>query len=295
MNDSAPPPPAAPPRAVSGPGSAPHSWQEPTGGPYPRSPQAPAFDPRRAVGGAGVNVSRQGTNPVMAPPPMRPTHLGHDAPSPYAAPASFENAAYPGPPPHNAPTQGAQPAYAAQPYAPQTPDPNAYPGLPAPGHGYAPAAYDHTYAAPQPAYDYPQSGLPVEPAGGRASLLSKLTGRAKKDRSKKDPLSAGADTYSPATQWHDHSAQTDLAYVPAPDDRQSQANDPAKQTARKPFLMGLLTGIVVMLILGQVFRAASPSDDYAQALPPINMTVTEGPVSDDPEVLAFLDTVEGLN
>jgi hypothetical protein len=59
--------------------------------------------------------------------------------------------------------------------------------------------------------------------------------------------------------------------------------------------MGLLTGVVVMLILGQVFRAASPSDDYAQALPPINMTVTDSAMSDDPEIVAFLDTVEGLD
>lgn len=290
MNDSAPPPPAAPRRAVSAPGPAPHSWQDPTGAPYSHSLQAPAFDPRRAVGGAGVNASRQGTNPILAPPPMRSSGLGRGAPSPYAAPAVYEEPAFPGPPPHNA-----QPAYAAQ-----TPGPNAYPGLPDPGHGYAPAAYDHNYAAPPPVYDYPQSGLPVEPAGGRASLLSKLTGRAKKDRSQKDQPAAGPDPYSPAAhspaaQWHDHSAPMDPALAPAPAAYQDQARDPAKQAARKPFFMGLLTGVVVMLILGQVFRAASPSDDYAQALPPINMTVTDGPVSDDPEVLAFLDTVEGLN
>lgn len=285
MNDSAPPPPAAPPRAVSAPGSAPHSWQDPTGAPYPHSPQAPAFDPRRAVSGAGVNVARQGTNPIMAPPPMRPTELGRGAPSPYAAPAVYEEPAFPGPPP----------AFAAQ-----TPGPTAYPGLPDPGHGYAPAAYDPHYAAPPPVYEYPQSGLPVEPAGGRASLLSKLTGRAKKDRSQKDQPAAVPDPYSPTphspvAQWHDHSTPMAPAYAPAPDARQTHASDPAKQAGRKPFLMGLLTGVVVMLILGQVFRAASPSDDYAQALPPIDMTVTDGPVSDDPEVLAFLDTVEGLD
>lgn len=195
----------------------------------------------------------------MAPPPVPQNDLAHGAPSPYAAPSPYEApVSYSG--------QAVAPQ-AAPPYPAQQSGMDAYRGMAAPHHGYAPEQYDQNYGG-QPAYDYPQPTV-VEPAGGRASLLAKLTGRM---RSKAQP--------DPA-QNHGQVA----AFDPSP----------ATSSARKPFLMGLLTGVVVMLILGQIFRAAGPSADYAQALPPTNMTVSDGPVSDDPEVLAFLDTVEGLN
>jgi hypothetical protein len=65
-----------------------------------------------------------------------------------------------------------------------------------------------------------------------------------------------------------------------------------KPNSRKPFLLGLLTGIVLMLLLGQVFRAAAPSPDYAQVVPPpMDMTIT----ADDDTSETFLDMVENAN
>jgi hypothetical protein len=201
---------------------------------------------------------------------MRPTDLSHRAPSPYAAPANFDDTTVPGPPPHGTPTHGAPPAFAPQPYAP--------------------APYGQNFAAPPPVFVGPQSGGPREPTKDRVSLWSKLTGRAKKDHYQTEHPNGRPDN----PQWQDHSAQTPPAYAAAPNYSAGVDPEPMEYSARKPFLMGLLTGVVAMLILGQIFRAASPSDDYAQALPPINMTVTDSAMSDDPEIVAFLDTVDGL-
>lgn len=55
--------------------------------------------------------------------------------------------------------------------------------------------------------------------------------------------------------------------------------------ARKPFLMGLLAGIVLMLLLGQIFRATQPDPTYANAIFPVETVVS----SDSP--IPFLDRV----
>lgn len=52
-------------------------------------------------------------------------------------------------------------------------------------------------------------------------------------------------------------------------------------SARKPFLMGLLFGIVLMLIVGQIFRAAQPDPTFATMVPPV----------DNSAPVAFLDQV----
>jgi hypothetical protein len=162
---------------------------------------------------------------------------------------------------------------AAPPYPAQHTGADAYPGMAAQNPAYAPqqfdqnAHYDPHYGG-QPAYAYPQATVPTpitNPAGGRASLLSRLTGRGK----------------------------TPPSHAPYPDPQPETGSVTA--SARKPFLMGLLTGVVIMLILGQIFRAAQPSPDYAQAQSPLTKTVTSDPVAGEPEVLAFLETVEGLN
>lgn len=200
----------------------------------------------------------------MAPPPMRQDNLAHAAPSPYEAPAAYDAPApYPGQAPHTG-----QAPQSAPPYAPQPAGQDPYRAMAAPNHGYTPGHYDDQNYGEQPHYNYPPD-TQVEPAKGRVSLLSRLTGRMR--------------------------PSSDLNHPQSPEQSPEQDQGPAMASARKPFLMGLLTGVVVMLILGQVFRAAGPSADYAQALPTTNMTVTDGPVSDDPEIVAFLDTVEGLN
>lgn len=257
MNDSVPPPD----------GHTPQSWRNPGVSTNPMAAPPPVFDPRRAMGGAAAHP-HHGTHPVMAPPPVLQDNLAHTAPSPYvapspyAAPSPYGEGAY-GESSHDAGPYDAAapyPGHAAQQAAPQAAPP--YPGQhAAPNPGYTPGHYDQNYGG-QPAYDYAQVAV-VEPAGGRASLMSRLTGRGKRDHS--------------LEQHHD----------------QGPENGPATANARKPFLMGLLTGVVVMLILGQVFRAAQPSADYAQALPPPNMA--DALASNEPEVVAFLDTVEGLN
>jgi hypothetical protein len=225
-------------------GHTPQSWQNLSVGAYPAAPQAPAFDPRRAVGRPGANSVRPNPHPVMAPPPSH-----------HQTGRSEAGVLYPG----QAVPQAAPPFVASQAGG------GAYPGMAAhnPNEGYMPGQYDQNYAA-QPAYLHPQATV-VEPAGGRASLMSRLTGREKHRES------------------------------PAPHHDQGQEPGLATVSSRKPFLMGLLTGVVVMLILGQVFRAVQPTPDYAQALPLIDMTVTDAPVMGEPEVVAFLDTVEGLN
>lgn len=250
MNDSAPP----------HDGHMPQSWQNPGVGAHPTAPQAPAFDPRRAVGGSAAHPPRHGSHPmgshpVMAPPPVPQDRQAAAAPSPYEAPPPY--APYPGQKVPHAPQQAVPPFPGPQAFAPMAP------GTASPNPGY----YDQNYAG-QPAYDYSQATVPtagIEPAGGRPSFLSRLRGRGRKNQT--------PDLYQAPGQ--------DMA--------------PAASNARKPFLMGLLTGVVVMLILGQVFRASQPAEDYAQALPPINMTVEGGPTSIEPDALAFLDTVEGLN
>jgi hypothetical protein len=229
MNDSAPPPN----------GQAPVSWQDTGVAPIP----LPGFNPRRAIGG---QPPYPGGNPVMAPPPVPPA----GRPAPYVSaphgPAANMAAPYQGQPAHYAPTPHAAPPYPA--HAP-APAPEAYPGATPANPGYAPDYYDPAYGG-QPAYDYAQET--VEPAGGRASLMSRLTGKVKREK-------AATPNEEP-------------------------------NGARKHFLMGLLVGIVLMLVLGQVFRAAQPSNDYAAMTP----TMDETPYGDT-EIVAFLDTVEGLN
>jgi len=239
MNDSAPPPN----------GQAPVSWQDTGAAPTP----LPGFNPRRAVGG---HPPHSGGSPVMAPPPGPPA----GGPAPYVpaphvpyphVPAANMAALYQGQPAQYAPTPHAAPPYPAYAPAPEAyaPAPEAYPGAAPANPGYAPDYYDPAYGG-QPAYDYAQET--VEPAGGRASLMSRLTGKAKREK------------------------------AATPNEKPNGA--------RKHFLMGLLVGIVLMLVLGQVFRAAQPSNDYAAMTP----AVDETPYGDT-EVVAFLDTVEGLN
>lgn len=252
MNDSAPP----------HDGHTPQSWQNHGVGARPTAPQAPAFDPRRAVGGPAAHPPRRGSHPVMAPPPVLQDRVAPAAPSPYEAPPPYDaGSLYPGHQAPHIPQQAAPPYPRLQAGAPVAPV------MALPNPGYRLGHYDQNYAG-QPAYEYPQATVPtsiIEAAGGRASLLSRLMGLGKKSQS------------------------PDLYQVP------EQDMAAAASKTRKPFLMGLLTGVVVMLILGQIFRASQPSADYAQALPLINMTVEDGPTSEDPEALAFLDTVEGLN
>ncbi|WP_298915162.1 hypothetical protein [uncultured Algimonas sp.] len=56
---------------------------------------------------------------------------------------------------------------------------------------------------------------------------------------------------------------------------------------RKPFLMGVLSGIVLMLLLGLVFRAAQPAPGYAFG----TATTTVVPAATEPQAVAFLDRV----
>jgi hypothetical protein len=140
------------------------------------------------------------------------------------------------PPP--VPPAGGPAPYVSAPHGPAANMAAPYQGQPA---HYAPTPH----AAPP----YPET---VEPAGGRASLMSRLTGKVKREK-------AATPNEEP-------------------------------NGARKHFLMGLLVGIVLMLVLGQVFRAAQPSNDYAAMTP----TMDETPYGDT-EIVAFLDTVEGLN
>ncbi|GHA85635.1 hypothetical protein GCM10009069_06060 [Algimonas arctica] len=219
---------------------------------------------------------------MTTPPPLVQDNLPHAAPRPYDPPshhsAPYQGDPYAAPPyqtgapyPGHAATPPAQ--QAAPPYPAQYTDADVYPGMDTQNPAYAPrqfdqnGPYDPNYAG-QPAYAYPQATVPsavIEPAGARASLLSRLTGRGKLPPS----------------------------HAPYPDPQPETG--PVTASARKPFLMGLLTGVVIMLILGQIFRAAQPSPDYAQAQFPLTKTVTSDPVAGEPEVLAFLETVEGLN
>lgn len=286
MTDTAPPPtaPVAPPLYKDSvlQSAEPQSWQNPRAavGSVPPQPGPPAFDPRRAVGTPATHSARQGTHPIMAPPPMLQDGLAQSAPSPYANTGDY-GAPQPHSPPH----------YVAQSPA-SNPRAAAFPGMAAQDQGYAPAPIAPPHYAPSPqamghpaaayaapgTYDYPQATR-AEPDQPRASLLSRLTSRVKPTQT--DGAASAHPQAYPSAQSAD------------PNQAPNQAN------ARKPFLLGLLTGVVVMLILGQVFRASAPSPDYAQTLPPINMTIEDGPAidpaTDDPTAVAFLDTVEGLN
>lgn len=51
--------------------------------------------------------------------------------------------------------------------------------------------------------------------------------------------------------------------------------------ARKPFLMGLLSGVVLMLLLGQIFRATQPDPTFATLVTPV----------DNSAPVAFLDQI----
>lgn len=163
------------------------------------------------------------------------------------------------------PFPGGQPPqspYAAQsqsgytpmaPYQDQAYNPSAYADQGYVDQGYTDPTYSNPgyYEAPT-APQSPRSyvqSAPVEPAGRLTSLLSKLPRRNRRETPTRDMATS----------------------------------------ARKPFIMGLLTGVVVMLILGQIFRASEPAADYAQVMPQIDMTISE-----DGEEVAFLDQIEGL-
>lgn len=65
---------------------------------------------------------------------------------------------------------------------------------------------------------------------------------------------------------------------------------------RKPFLLGVLTGVVVTLLVGQLFSAATPAPDYSYAPAPALQETPDSETEADPEsAVAFLDRVEGLD
>lgn len=65
---------------------------------------------------------------------------------------------------------------------------------------------------------------------------------------------------------------------------------------RKPFLIGVLTGAVGMLLLGQVFGAATSGSDYSYVPPSVIEPDSASPEGEDPDkALTFLDQVEQAN
>lgn len=76
------------------------------------------------------------------------------------------------------------------------------------------------------------------------------------------------------------------------------SEDPSVPTKgnRKPFLLGVLTGVVATLLIGQIFSAATPAPDYSYAPPPAAPDVNDSESEAGAEsAIAFLDQVEGLD
>ncbi|MEL6687505.1 MAG: hypothetical protein AAFP97_07770 [Pseudomonadota bacterium] len=77
--------------------------------------------------------------------------------------------------------------------------------------------------------------------------------------------------------------------------RASEDGSVPKSGNRTPFFVGLLTGIVGTLLVGQVFSASTPAPDYSYAPPPVLQSAPDSePETDSESAVAFLDRVEGL-
>lgn len=73
--------------------------------------------------------------------------------------------------------------------------------------------------------------------------------------------------------------------------RASEDGSVPRAGARKPFLIGLLTGIVGTLLIGQIFSASKPTPDYSYAPPPATETPPDTSTEGE-SALTFLDRVE---
>ena len=113
----------------------------------------------------------------------------------------------------------------------------------------------------------------------------------------------GQPVWSASPQSAPHAPQPDAASVektPSLMDRfKRRASEdetvPTKGNA-KPFLLGVVTGVVATLLVGQIFSASTPSPDYSYAPPPALQSVPENESEADAKSdVAFLDRVEGLD
>jgi len=239
----------------------PQSWQPaPEAANPPLSRPAAPYPPHAPRSPAPHYTAPHSPTQGETPPPFDPRRAMAGSPPPAQQMPARQTPGHTGPVPTAPPPYPDAAAQGGMDRRPRQSGP-AYGGAPFSQNTYNPQSYP---PAVQPAaYDYSPAPAPAaDPMARKASVLSRLTGRKKAANS-------------------------------GPVDRMTEAPaEPAN--ARKPFFMGLLTGVVLMLILGQVFRAANSGPDYA-ALPATQMTITEVPASDEPEAVAFLDKVEGLD
>ncbi|MEM7727667.1 MAG: hypothetical protein AAF311_00160 [Pseudomonadota bacterium] len=213
------------------------------------------------------------------------------APEPYRPPAP-----HPGQFPMTAPAHAHSQTHAqAQPFA------NSYPHAPHPSSGHAPAPprFDPRNAVAQPAAAPP----PYPRHASHPSTVAPTVAAPAAQPGWAEPAQAGAphmqsDDTGPQKgglfarlrrRGSGTSAQETTATAPKPS---------TGQATRKAFLLGLLSGATVVLLLGQIFRAATPVPDYSYAAPPLMAPTTPAatPAEDDPDStgVAFLDRVEGL-
>ncbi|MGB3456800.1 MAG: hypothetical protein WBG08_05725, partial [Litorimonas sp.] len=186
---------------------------------------------------------------------------------------------------HAPPFPGESQPQAAYPGLEHFPPPAPYPDPQSFAQGYPPAQPSQpihsnaAYAEPayaEPAYaEAPGFSLPPMTAEAEADALAR---RSLLSRFRKAP-GAGTDPVAPGT------------VQPAPAVHPEGAMPPSG--ARKPFVIGLLTGITLMLLLGQVFRVVDPTPDYSY-VPPTFAQPDLAANEDDGDAVAFLDTVEGL-